>query len=121
MNDTYKDLLIKVGNSKDEALKQLSTVDGHEILDGKFARAVGKAFGVEIEVGSMRDTRSQFKGATIDGAKEGEVADDLIGAMELSTQLCRKLDVDYGDRYGRGSQFDACLLALKQRFEKVPA
>ena len=113
MNKDYQDLLIRVANSKDEAIKALDDTHGHEIVDGKFARAVGTAFGVKVTVGSIRNNPSGFKSPNIVGAEDGEVVHDTIGSMELVTQLCNKLEIDYPSYHGRGSQYDGALKALK--------
>jgi hypothetical protein len=101
--------------NRTEALELLRDWD-HAIVSGDGARQVAEAFGIQLgsDVGSIRDTRSEFKGAYMPDVKEGEVVHDVIGAEMLAEIICRKLGVEYRGMHGRGSQLRECVRVLTE-------
>jgi len=92
----------------------------HSILKPSFAKKIAKVFGLkesEIPIHKIVDTRSQFKGATIYGKKEG---DKIMGvdADTLACWIATELKVKYYPMFGRGSALRECCRAVRERLEK---
>jgi len=88
-----------------EAIKELREYD-HCFLSPDGVREIGKPFDV-FETTIAKDTRSEFKGLTLNDAKEGDVAEGLP-AHTLAELICKKLGVEYPAMYGIGSQLQVC-------------
>lgn len=115
---TYADTLIRVSRSKKEALDELENCGDHAIIDGKFARAVGNAFGVNIETGAITDSRSELKSPELWDLEEGDTEEDVIGSMEVARTICATLHINYVPQFGRGSQFRECVKSIRNYIEK---
>ena len=91
--------------TREQAVKELSEMDGHEIIDGDYAIELAGAFGVSVKPYILRDDPHSFKGVHLDnGLKEIRG----FGVMELAREICEGIGLS-GTRYynGRGSQFRA--------------
>ena len=103
-----------------EALSQLEDWH-HSVASPEKAYKVATALGVPRDVVPVRefeDTRSQFKGLTINGGKEGDKVKG-VDAMQLAMWICLYLDVEYESALGRGSQVKCCVKALRHHFGEI--
>ena len=103
-----------------EAVTDLCRQD-HGIMSPEYAREAYAACGVDPKrapVYRCEDTRSQFKGATLAGRKEGE-SEMAADADGIAAGLCNALDLEYRPMFGRGSGLRECCRALREHFAKA--
>jgi hypothetical protein len=90
----------------------------HSILTPEGAQAYCDAFGVPVpKMREYQDSRSEFKGITLDGpnTQEGD-KDRGYGGTELAEYICGCLNVKYQSYMGRGFQMQGCCTALSAYF-----
>ena len=99
------------------ALDRLASLD-HAILYPKSAYEIADALGVareHVPVYEVRDTRSEFKGATMKGLEEGESA-EAVAADVLAESLCQALGIKTRDYFGRGTRLREAVRQLREHF-----
>ena len=101
--------------TKLEAVRELREYD-HCFLSPEGVRELGDPFGV-YRIIVARDNRSEFKGLTLNRAKEGDTADGLP-AHTLAISICEKLGIEYPKFYGIGSQLRGCCEAIEAHLLK---
>lgn len=99
--------------NKVDALVTLHQAD-HAIFKDDETQELFKAFGItSVATPSIKDTRSEFKGAYIPWSKgEGTYAKAADAAWVAET-ICSKLGIEYRDYFGRGSQLRECANKIK--------
>lgn len=82
---------------------------------------MSKPFGFTPVMSKHFDTRSEFKGLTLNGinpvtGKEFKEGDYAMGieAHRLAMQLCRHLGLSFDDKFGIGSQLRVCCDSLEK-------
>lgn len=88
--------------TKKEAIALLDSFD-HAILGKKKAFEICKPFGFKPTLTKIQDRRSEFKGAYFPDLKEGEWAEDVIGARNLACQIANHEKIAYQDYFGEGT------------------
>ena len=94
-----------------EAIRELREHD-HCFLSPKGVKKLGEPFGVYQTV-VAQDNRSDFKGLTLNDAKEGDSAEGL-SAHTLAEMIADKLGVEYPPQHGIGSQLRVCCDAVEK-------
>lgn len=97
--------------TKLEAVRSLREYD-HCFLSPEGVKEIGEPFGI-FATTRMKDNRSEFKGLTLNNAKEGDVAEGLP-AHTLAEMICHKLGVEYPEMFGIGSQLRVCCDAAER-------
>ena len=87
--------------TKLQAIRELSHYD-HVFLSKKTVEKLCRPFGLKPITYTATDTRSQFKGLTLNGKKEGDKAEGQ-DAHRLACYIADQLHVEYPDMNGIGS------------------
>lgn len=103
--------------TKPEAVKVLAGAD-HAIFPEEQTLAIFDAFDInDIDCPTIKDTRSEFKGAYIPWSNgEGTYA-KAADASWVATTICNKLGIEYRDYFGRGSQLAECVKQLRNHLQ----
>lgn len=94
------------------ALKDMAKEDGHIIFKVEFGQRVAKAFGFKLRTQTIKDERSQFKGAYFPDLNEGDTVEG-VDAHSLMYQVADAIGYSIkADYFGRGSQYAAGMAEL---------
>ncbi|HUT58262.1 MAG TPA: hypothetical protein VNA25_10485 [Phycisphaerae bacterium] len=103
-----------------KAAQELSLMD-HCILSREEAVELAEAMGLpgqDVPLYAMEHRPDTLKGARLKGCTEIGEKRYAIGADELAEWACRKLNVKYESKMGRGSALRECCTRLYERFDK---
>jgi hypothetical protein len=101
--------------TKIEAVKLLSEYD-HCFIAPEGVRKIVEPFDLPNPCYEATDTRSAFKGLTLNDAKEGDSASGCAAHI-LAMRLCELEGVEYRSMHGVGSQLRSCCSALISHLE----
>lgn len=103
--------------TKLEAVNELVKYD-HCFMTVDGARTLAEPFGYDVEKIAYiaKDTRSEFKGLTMEGKQEG---DEALGvdADRLAEALCQHLELEYRPMMGRGFRLRHCCQVIRESLE----
>ena len=108
-----------------ESIKELVKAD-HVFLSPEGVRSYTEPFGFKGRLRSLPDTRSQFKGLTLNGinpktGKEYVEGDTALGndAHLVACEIADHLGIKYADMFGVGSQLRSACGAVQKHLEKL--
>ena len=102
--------------TKLQAIDKLAKHD-HSFLTPEAVKNFTEPFGFQGSTYLATDTRSQFKGLTLDGMKEGDQARGQ-NADITACEIADHLGVEYAGMFGRGSALRECCRAVKEHLIK---
>ena len=82
----------------------------HVLWNGEFLKKINSAFNVDIQPATYKANPRELKGLTLNnGAKSTQG----MACFDLAEILCRRLNVEYESKMGRGFQVRSCIDALR--------